>query len=306
MLETKKGAIYKAFGFNIFSEIPMPELSQINMKECLIDIEIRVDKNFNFEFLDVPYKHVVQGTKVMFYIPNVAVFSVRDGEKITISPENEIEEGLIRLFVLGTCMGIVLMQRKILPLHGSAIMIDGKAYGFIGESGRGKSTLAAGFLNLGYKLLSDDVIAVSLTENCTPYVIPSYPQQKLWQKSLEHFGMRVNEYKKLVGRENKYGIPVDAHYFSNPVPLAGLFELVIAENEKIEIQEIKKLEKLHTLLCQTYRNFLIPQLELTEWHFDISAKIIQHIDMYQLHRPEIEFTVSRLASIILKTIEEKE
>lgn len=102
--------------------------------------------------------------------------------------------------------------------------------------------MAAGFLNLGYKLLSDDVIAVSLTENCTPYVIPSYPQQKLWQKSLEHFGMRVNEYKKLVGRENKYGIPVDAHYFSNPVPLAGLFELVIAENEKIEIKKSKSLK----------------------------------------------------------------
>ncbi|PEA20186.1 aldolase [Bacillus cereus] len=306
MLETKKGVIYKAFGFNIFSEIPMPELPQINMKECLIDVEIRVDYNFHFQLLDVPYKHVVQGKKVMFYIPNIALFSVQDGKKITISPENEIDEDLIRLFVLGTCMGIVLMQRKILPLHGSAIMIKGKAYGFIGESGRGKSTLAAGLLNLGYQLLSDDVIAVSLAENSIPHVIPSYPQQKLWQKSLEHFGMHASEYKPLVGRGNKYSIPVDAYYCSNPVPLAGLFELVIAENEKIEIRQIEKLEQLHTLFCQTYRNFLIPRLELMEWHFDVSAKIIQYIDMYQLHRPEIEFTVSRLASLILKTIDERE
>ena len=38
-------------------------------------------------------------------------------------------------------MGALLMQRKILPLHGSAIAIDGKAYAFVGDSGAGKSTL---------------------------------------------------------------------------------------------------------------------------------------------------------------------
>ena len=37
-------------------------------------------------------------------------------------------EDKIRLLFLGTCMGALLIQRKILPLHGSAIEIDGKAY----------------------------------------------------------------------------------------------------------------------------------------------------------------------------------
>ena len=54
------------------------------------------------------------------------------------------------------------MQRKVLPLHGSAIAINGKAYAIIGDSGAGKSTLALAFLNRGYRLLTDDVIAVSL------------------------------------------------------------------------------------------------------------------------------------------------
>ena len=61
-------------------------------------------------------------------------------------------------------MGAILMQRKILPLHGSAIAIDGKAYAIVGDSGAGKSTLASAFLNKGYQLLSDDVIAVSLSK----------------------------------------------------------------------------------------------------------------------------------------------
>ena len=82
-------------------------------------------------------------------------------------------------------MGTILMQRKMLPLHGSAIEIDGKVYAIVGDSGAGKSTLASAFLKQGYKLVSDDVIAVSLSqENSIPYVTPAYPQQKLWQESL--------------------------------------------------------------------------------------------------------------------------
>ena len=62
-------------------------------------------------------------------------------------------------------MGAILMQRKVFPLHGSAIAINGKAYAFVGDSGAGKSTLASAFLNKGYQLLSDDVIAVSLSQD---------------------------------------------------------------------------------------------------------------------------------------------
>ena len=74
------------------------------------------------------------------------------------------DEDVIRLYILGTCMGAILMQRKILPLHGSAIEIDGKAYAIVGDSGAGKSTLASAFLKQGYQLVSDDVIAVSLSQ----------------------------------------------------------------------------------------------------------------------------------------------
>lgn len=42
-------------------------------------------------------------------------------------------------------MGAILFQKKILPVHGSAIDIDEKAYGFIGDSGEGKSILASAF-----------------------------------------------------------------------------------------------------------------------------------------------------------------
>ena len=42
-------------------------------------------------------------------------------------------------------------EKDILPLHGSAVAINGKAYAFMGNSGAGKSTLASALINQGYE-----------------------------------------------------------------------------------------------------------------------------------------------------------
>lgn len=105
----------------------------------------------------------------MFQVADTAIFAIQNGDTIQVSPMAGADEAKIRLFLLGTCMGALLMQRKILPLHGSAIAIDGKAYAFVGHSGAGKSTLASAFINKGFQLLSDDVIAVTLRNLVFPW-----------------------------------------------------------------------------------------------------------------------------------------
>lgn len=308
MLETEKRVIYRAFGFKILSDIFLPELIQTNEQEGMVDIEIKINNlsKFNSELADQPYKHMVKENAVMFYIPDVAFFSVEEGKRITVSTVDGADDGLIRLYILGTCMGVILMQRRIFPLHGSAVVIDGKAYAFIGDSGAGKSTLASAFLHEGYQLLSDDIIAVSLSQDNIPIVTPSYPQQKLWQESLNNFGMETSHYQSIYGRETKYCVPVSSQYSPDPVPLAGVFELVKIENKMVELDPIKKLSGLQTLFNHTYRNFLIPRLELMEWHFSISANIVNQINVYQLRRPISTFSVSQLVDVILDTVNKGE
>lgn len=41
-------------------------------------------------------------------------------------------------------------------LHASGVVIDGGAFGFLGQSGRGKSTMAAAFARAGHAFLTDD------------------------------------------------------------------------------------------------------------------------------------------------------
>lgn len=305
MLSTLNKVIYKAFGFNVISAIPLPELPRFSNKAEEIDIVIELSDLTNLwnELAEEQNRHfVVKENIVMFQIPKTATYCIQDGNKIIVSPMNGSDENHVRLYVLGTCMGALLLQRKILPLHGSAIAINGKAYAIVGDSGAGKSTLASAFLNKGYQLLSDDVIPVSLSSNNIPIVTPAYPQQKLWQESLHAFGMETKEYRPIFDREMKFAIPVTSQFASKPHPLAGVFELVKSDTNEIKISPILNLERLHALFYHTYRNFLIARLGLMEWHFHLTASIANQIQVYQIQRPIDRFTANDLTSMILNTI----
>jgi len=304
MTDTEKTAVYKAFGLRVLSEVPLPELTHMDDQEGGADVRIEVDDLSGLwsELAASQRNFVVDADLTMFQIANTATFLVTKGDRIIVSPMQGADEDKMRLYILGTCMGALLMQRKVLPLHGSAVAIDGKAYGIIGERGAGKSTLAAAFLKRGCQLLSDDVIAVSFSDSGIPMVTPSYPQQKLWQESLEAFGMDTGHYQPLFERETKYAVPVHAKYSDQPFPLAGVFELIKSEIGKIEIQPIPKLASLYTIYCHTYRNFIIPRSGLMQWHFDTSVNIVDQTQVWQLRRPTGSFTASELASLIFTTL----
>lgn len=295
-----KEQIYKAFGFSLRSNIPFPELLEVEKDRDFIDIEIKIKDLSNLwsELSDCGNRFVMNESLVMFKVPDIAIFLIEEGSRITVSPINEYKEDVIRLYLLGSCMGAILMQRGILPLHGSAVAIDGKAYAIVGESGAGKSTLASAFLQKGYQLLTDDVIGISFTKENLPLVIPSYPQQKLWQESIDKFGIDNSQFRPIYQRETKFAIPIKNHFSSNPLPLAGLFELDFTENEVIELKQIEGLTRIQTLFIHTYRNLLIQNLGLTDWHFINSTKIINQISMYHLRRPKNKFTANELVSII--------
>ncbi|MFJ7934430.1 aldolase [Sporosarcina sp. NPDC096371] len=304
----KKNTVYKAFGLTISSEIFLPELSQLSGVGNGTDVVIEyADLSLVWAQYTGSAKHfVIKKDWLLFRVPESAIFLIQHGRKILVSPMNGADEDEIRLYMLGTCMGAILLQRKILPLHGSAIAIDGKAYAFVGDSGAGKSTLATAFLKKGYHLLSDDVIPVTLNHANVPIVTPAYPQQKLWLESLDHFGMESTDYQPLFVRDTKFAIPVESQFATEPLPLAGIFELVKGDHLEICIQPIEKMQRFNTLYTHTYRNFILQRSDLLEWHFELSSKMMNKIHIHQISRPEARFTANELVDLLLTTIEKEE
>ncbi|MED3939481.1 aldolase [Priestia megaterium] len=308
MIEIAEKTAYKAFGLTVSCELPLPELPQAGVEGGAADVVIKKSDLFAlWSEKSVPNEDfIIQENLVMFHIPETAIFLIENGNKILFSPMEGAQEDELRLYILGTCMGTVLLHRKILPLHGSAIAIDGKVYAIVGESGAGKSTLASAFLKRGYQLLSDDVIPVAVTDENVPVVIPAYPQQKLWIESLNEFEMESSNYQPIIDRETKFAIPVQSQFAGEPLPLAGVFELVKTDQDEIELHSIQKLERFYTLFTHTYRNFFVQKSGLMDWHFSTLAKIVNKIELYQLRRPTSRFTAHDLTDLILTTLNKGE
>lgn len=310
ILPALKGYEYRAFGFPIFSEMALPELESASVpgdrgEPVYIGYE---DLSPHLKELNAGrYTAAVREASILIKIEETALFRISGGDRITFFPFPGADISKIRLFVLGTCMAALLYQRRILPLHGSAIAVNGRAYAFVGNCGAGKSTLAAAFLQQGFHMVSDDVIGVpsgftSPSDGGPPYAIPAYPQQKLWSESMSHFGMEQSGYRQLFREGAKFAIPVAARFQTEPLPLAGVFELVAADGTDIEIRPFTKLERIDALTRHTYRSFLAPLLGLDQWHFDTVTALAGKVSVYRIRRPAEGFTAHQLAGQILQLI----
>lgn len=156
--------VYEAFGLRLSSEISLPELSKaavdgaVSLPTDVVIARAEPDELWG-ELRQAGNNFVRIGNRFLFLIPDTAIYCIEEGARIFVAPLAGADAEKVRVYLLGTCMGALLMLRRTLPLHGSAVVIDGRAYAFLGDSGVGKSTLAAALVHRGYSLLSDDVIA---------------------------------------------------------------------------------------------------------------------------------------------------
>src|SRR4029079_11072076 len=89
--------------------------------------------------------------------PDLADFVISlDRQTVRCTPAPGIPDDLIAVLYSNQVVPLVMGCNGDLVLHGSAVVIDGRAIAFLGPSRRGKSTLAAGFAKAGYPFLTDD------------------------------------------------------------------------------------------------------------------------------------------------------
>ncbi|WP_342555137.1 aldolase [Paenibacillus sp. FSL R7-0652] len=302
---------YEAYGLVWLSQIPMPELQiavpNTGTDQQTVDVNIDAcDLTDLWEKWDVGSDNFVARDGCLFFkIEDTGLFLMEYGQRIAVSPVPGADEKKIRLFILGTCMSVIMMQRGILPLHGSAVVIDGWAYAFVGHSGAGKSTLSAALASRGYPLLTDDVVALTWDAGGRAIVSPGYPQQKLWQPSLEGFGMNQENYATVHAEVTKYAIPVQHYFHESAVPLAGIYELVPQpdlEPGPVQLRAISGLERLHVLCSHTFRGGLVTRQGLAQWLFETSSRLSASVEVSRLSRTGPDFTAFEMVERIINHI----
>jgi hypothetical protein len=175
---------------------------------------------------------------------------------------------------------ILALQGEIV-LHTTSVVIDGSCYLFAGDSGMGKSTLAAGFASRGHTIYSEDIARIDFDANGRPQAFPSYPGVRLRGNSfLLPAGQRTNE----VGRFGlpKFRVSVATSITSKPaMPVKAIFFLrhghTVGPRTKIltPMQAIKPYLKASFLLA-------FPKASRSRVAFGQAVKLAGAIPAYEL------------------------
>jgi hypothetical protein len=115
--------------------------------------------------------------------PGLADFMIStSGSTIACWRTPETTPHTVEHLYLNQVLPLAMSRRYELVLHASAVEIDAGAVAFLGDSGRGKSTLAASFATGGSRFLTDD--GLQLQPHADGYrVKPSHPSIRLWEDS---------------------------------------------------------------------------------------------------------------------------
>lgn len=268
---------YELFGLLIESAIELPELA-VSVREGAADIAIRLGEVVDAEGLvgECCYVHRV---------PDVGAYRVAGGASITIDPDPAAHESHIRLFLLGTALGIALHQRGLLPLHANGVEIAGRAILFMGASGAGKSTLASWFVGKGYRLIADDVCAVSVAGG-KPIVLPGIPRFRLWEDALARQG-RTSDGLSLSYADDesyrKFDVPVgEGSRVPASLPLGAIY--VLQRSAEASVRPVAGLAAIEHLYAHTYRGEYVALLGLREAHLRNCASVAERVPIFEARR----------------------
>ena len=238
---------YFCYGLSIGSELPCPEfpIARPNLRP---DVQIKVLSLAPVLAAEENPYFNIDNEIFRLNIPGVATYLVQGGSHIEIQPHPEASFDKIRLFLLGSAFGALLYQRGLFPLHGSAVATVQGAMLFLGAQGAGKSTLAAHFHRKGYRLLSDDVCAVTSRPDGFQ-VVPAFPQLRLCPDALERLGSPAGARFEV----DKFVLPLGPAYHSEPMPLRAIHILETQEEPEPRFEPVQGFDRVRLLLENLYR-----------------------------------------------------
>ena len=238
---------------------------------------------------DTPFLEMARGD-LRLTVEGIGYFRIHNGEQIAWQRAREnVSDQDLRTFLLGSAVGALLIQRGILVLHGNALERDGQAIVCLGHSGAGKSTLAYALMHQGWRLLADDLVAI------TPdgQVLPGIPRIKLWHDAVKAFGLDPNALPPIRQGMQKYLLLGEAiERAERPCPLKALY-LIRQQRRDIDDPDDSRIARINrqqqATLClrnQAFRPRFVRGLAQEGANFIALARLQQTVPLASLPMPQ--------------------
>lgn len=178
------------------------------------------------------YRRLGDGTTYLRWTGLFEFLVSADGRRIQYRRLEHATDESLSVYLLGTVLSFSMLAFGIEPLHGTVVLVDEGAIGFLGDCGDGKSTLGAAMLARGFRIVTDDLVALRETENGWQ-VQPGVPRIKLFPSVARRLLGRGRCGTRMNPGTTKLVLPLDkAHTVGTAVPLKALYVLSNAGDER--------------------------------------------------------------------------
>ncbi len=240
-------------------------------------------------------------------MPGVGEISIsQDGRFLACRPYAESTSESFNVYLVTQALSFALVKCGLEPLHATAVAIDGKAALFLGDCGLGKSTLAAAFLQAGYRLLSDDLVVLH-KPHAALLAYPGSPRIKLFPRMAREFlgkavaGVPMNPYT------HKMIVPLkESQVCTDALPVGAVYALAPASEVRggeVSLSAMSQREAFLTLVASTFNRTILDSARLRR-QFEATRALANTLPVKKLSHPRsldslpavLEFVVSDLCA----------
>ena len=239
--------------------------------------------------------------------PSLADFAIsEDGNNIDAWQVPETDAETLRHLLLDQVMPRVLAHRGSLVLHASALNMEGRAIAFVGDTGQGKSTLAASLHLAGYPLLTDDGLLVQVEEACLK-ALPCYPGLRLWPQSVTALFKELPPCEAKASYSEKNRVILTSDNEIAPLELAVLFVLEEPDSsngeDTVKVVPLSQREACMALICNSFK------LDVTNHNqakklFAAASAVAKQLPVFSLSYPRDFSCLPAVHEVILQQCSE--
>ena len=285
--------LYNMYGLKVSSQIKIDEINELN---SISNNEVDIYITLKDEKIDVNETNIITIDKnnIIVDVKDVARYTVTNGKSIVVELCENTEEIEIKNYLLGWSFGCIFVQRKMVPLHASSVLLNNKALVIAGHTQAGKSTLSNRLMNKGYNFISDDICVIDMDENKTPMVIPSIPVNKIRPDMVEKLGYKLKD------KNSRLHIDINDSIVDRKKEFGTFVYLMQGDVDEVSIEEIRGKDKIDCFLDNVYSIDIEVYFGLEQGYFKKCLDIVKKIKMYKMTRPIGKFTVDDQIKILEK------